>query len=162
MLSNGYREIFSLAAINNSEDFIMRMRVLTQTNKGKLLAIADEVTKLIEADKPTDVIMPAYPCDGERLIVVVATAKPAMPDSFGRFMRSLKKSVTANVAFIIDGTPEDAANIVAMAKENNSNVMEGKILYLEGGLPFKFLKKVTPEEMAKVRAWVADIRANLA
>ena len=28
----------------------MRMRVLTRTNKGKLLAIADEVTKLIEAD----------------------------------------------------------------------------------------------------------------
>ena len=140
----------------------MRMRVLTQTNKGKLLAIADEVTKLIEADKPTDVIMPAYPCDGERLIVVVATAKPAMPDSFGRFMRSLKKSVTANVAFIIDGTPENAAPIVAMAKENNSNVMEDKILYIEGGLPFKFLKKVTPEEMEKVRAWVADIRANLA
>ena len=33
----------------------MRMRVLTHTNKGKLLTIADEVTKLIEADKATDV-----------------------------------------------------------------------------------------------------------
>lgn len=140
----------------------MRMRVLTQTKKGKLLAIADRVTKLIEADKATDMIMPAYPCDGERLIVIVATAKPTMPDSFCRFMRSLKKSVTANVAFIIDGTPELAAPIVEMAKTNNSNVMEDKILYLEGGLPFKFLRGVKPEEMAKVEAWVADIRANLA
>lgn len=140
----------------------MRMRVLTQTNKGKLLAIADEVTKLIEADKATDIIMPAYPCDGERLIVIVATAKPKMTDSFCRFVRSLKKSVTANIAFIIDGTPECAANIVEMAKTNNSNVMEDKILYLNGGLPFKFLRKVEPEEMEKVRAWVADIRANLA
>ncbi len=140
----------------------MRMRVLTQTKKGKLLAIADRVTKLIEADKATDIIMPAYPCDGERLIVIVATAKPTMPDSFCRFMRSLKKSVTANVAFIIDGTPELAAPIVEMAKTNNSNVMEDKILYLEGGLPFKFLRGVKPEEMAKVEAWVADIRANLA
>ena len=139
----------------------MRMRVLTQTSKGKLLAIADRVTNLIEADKATDVIMPAYPCDGERLIVIVATAKPNMPDSFCRFMRSLKRSVTANVAFIIDGTPENAASIVEMAKTNNSNVMDDKILYIEGGLPFKFLKKVSPEEMAKVEAWVADIRANL-
>jgi hypothetical protein len=139
----------------------MRMRVLTQTNKGKLLAIADQVTKLIEADKATDVIMPAYPCDGERLIVIVATAKPKMPDSFCRFVRSLKKSVTANIAFIIDGTPENAASIVEMAKTNNSNVIDDNILYLEGGLPFKFLKKVTPEETAKVEAWVKEIRASM-
>ena len=140
----------------------MRMRVLTQTNTGKLLAIADEVTKLIEADKATDVIMPAYPCDGERLIVIVASAKPNMPDSFCRFMRSLKRSVTANIAFIIDGTPENAAKIVEMAKTNNSHVIEDNIHYIQGGLPFKFLRKVTDEEMATVREWVANIRANLA
>ena len=140
----------------------MRMRVLTQTSKGKLLAIADEVTKLIEADKATDIIMPAYPCDGERLIVIVATAKPNMPDSFCRFMRSLKRSVTANIAFIIDGTPENAAKIVEMAKTNNSNVIEDNILYMQGGLPFKFLRKVTDEEMNTVKEWVSQIRASLA
>ena len=140
----------------------MRMRVLTKTNKGKLLTIADEVTKLIEADKATDVIPSAYPCDGERLVVIVATAKPNMPEDFCRFVRSLKRSMTANVAFIIDGTPENAAKIVEMAKTGNSKVFEDKVLYIEGGLPFKFLSKVTAEEMEKVHAWVADIRANLA
>ena len=139
----------------------MRMRVLTKTSKGKLLAIADEVTKLIDADKATDVIPSAYPCDGERLVVIVATAKNEMPEDFCRFVRSLKRSVTANVAFIIDGTPENAAKIVEMAKTGNSNVMENDILFLEGGLPFKFMKKVTPEEMDKVRAWVADIREKM-
>lgn len=138
----------------------MRMRVLTNTSKGKLLAIADEVTKLLDADKATDVIMPAYPCDGERLIVIVATAKANMPESFCRFVRSLKKSVTANVAFIIDGTPENAAKIVEMAKTNNSNVIDN-ILYLEGGLPFKFLRKVKPEEMQQVTAWLTDVRAAM-
>ena len=137
----------------------MRMRVLTKTNKGKLLAIADEVTKLIDADKATDVIMPAYPCDGERLIVIVATARANMPNDFCLFMRSLKKSVTANIAFIIDGTPENAAQIVEMAKTNNSNVIDNNILYVEGGLPFKFLRKVTPEEMEKVTNWVKEIRS---
>lgn len=139
----------------------MRMRVLTQTNKGKLLAIADEVTKKIQADKATDVIMPAYPCDGERLIVIVASAKSSMPDSFCRFMRSLKKSVTANIAFIIDGAPENAAKIVEMAKTNNSNVIED-ILYINGGLPLKFLRKVSAEDMATVKAWVEKTLANLA
>jgi hypothetical protein len=84
-----------------------------------------------------------------------------MPESFCRFMRSLKKSVTSNVAFIVDGTPENTAPIIEMAKTNNSNVMEDKILYIEGGLPFKFLRKVSAEEMQKVRDWVADVRANL-
>ena len=139
----------------------MRNRVLTKTSKGKLLAIADEVTRLIEADKATDVIPSAYPCDGERLVVIVVSAKPNMPESFCRFARSLKKSVTANVAFIVDGKPEDAKEIVEMTKTNNSNVMEDKILYIDGGLPFKFLRKVSAEEMQKVREWVADIRANL-
>ena len=140
----------------------MRMRVLTQTSKGKLLTIANEVTRLIEADKATDVIMPAYPCDGERLIVIVASAKASMPDSFCRFIRSLKRSVTANVAFIIDGTPENAKNIVEMAKTNNSNVIEDNILYIQGGLPFKFAKKVKPEEMERVHKWVDEIKASLA
>ena len=143
------------------EDFPMRMRVLTQTTSGKLLSLADEVTKMIEADKATDVIMPAYPCDGERLIVIVATAKNEMPDSFQRFVRSLKKSVTANVAFIIDGTPENAAKIVEMAKTNDSNVIEDNILYLKGGLPFKFLKKYTPEELETVKKWVGEIRSAM-
>ena len=139
----------------------MRMRVLTQTGKGKLIAIADEVTKLIQADKATDVIMPAYPCDGERLIVIVASAKAAMPDSFCRFMRSLKKSVTANIAFIIDGTPENAAKIVEMAKTNNSNVIED-ILYVKGGIPLKFIKNVSADEMAAVKSWVEKTLSVLA
>ena len=139
----------------------MRMRVLTRTNKGKLLAIADEVTKLISADKATDTIMPAYPCDGERLIVVVATAKSSMPNDFGRFMRSIKKTTSANIAFIIDGTAENAAKIVEMAKTNDSNVFEDDILYVKGGLPFKFMRGVSSEEMESVKTWVEGILSKL-
>ena len=138
----------------------MRMRVLTRTNKGKLLAIADRVTKLIEADKATDTIPSAYPCDGERLVVIVATAQKSMPEAFSRFVNSLKRSLAANIAFIIDGTPENAAKIVEMAKNNDSNVIDN-VLYIEGGLPFKFARKVTDEEYAKVDAWVKEIRASM-
>ena len=41
-------------------------------------------------------------------------------------------------------------------------VLADKILYINGGLPFKFAKKVSQAEMETVRNWVADIRANLA
>ena len=139
----------------------MRMRVLTYTKKGKLLTIADEITKLIEADKATDVIPAAYPCDGERLVVIVATAKANMPDTFGRFVRSLKKTLAANIAFVIDGTEQDAAGIIEMAKTNDSNVLDSNVLYITGGLPFKFAKKVTDEEMASVKSWVETIRKSL-
>lgn len=136
----------------------MRMRVLTQTSKGKLLTIADHVSKLIEADKPSDTIMPAYPCDGERLIVIIATAKPNMPDSFSRFLRTISRNNTANIAFIIDGTPENAAGIIDMAKSSNCNVIDDNVLYINGGLPFKFLKSVKPEELKTVENWVAEIK----
>lgn len=139
----------------------MRMRVLTHTSKGKLITIANEVTKLISADKATDTIMPAYPCDGERLIVIVATAKSSMPDDFCRFMRSIKKSVSANIAFIIDGSPENAAKIIEMAKTNDSNVIDDNILYVKGGLPFKFIKGVSDDEMATVKSWIEGVLKSL-
>ena len=140
----------------------MRMRVLTQTKKGKLLAIADRLTKLIEADKDTDVIMPAYPCDGERLIIIVASAKAAMPDSFCRFLRTISRNNTANIAFVIDGTEENAKKIVDLTKDCNCNVIADNILYIKGGLPFKFAKSVTAEEIAAVEKWVGEIKASLA
>lgn len=140
----------------------MRMRVLTQTSKGKMLAIANKITKLIEADKDTDVIMPAYPCDGERLIVIVATAKASMPDTFCRFLRTITRNNTANIAFVIDGTEENAKKIVEMTKESNCNVIDSNILYIKGGLPFKFLKSVSSEEIAAVEKWVGEIKSSLA
>ena len=139
----------------------MRIRVLTYTSKGKLLAIADEVTKLLDADKATDVIPPAYPCDGERLVVIVASAKNSYPESVQRTLRSFKRSVTHNVAFIIDGTEESAKSIVEMAKTNDSHVIEDKILYIKGGLPFKFMKKVSADEMAAVNEWVKEVKAAM-
>ena len=137
----------------------VKVRVMHSTKKAKVKTFATaiaEAFKCLVNDVP-----PAYPCDGERLVVIVATAKPNMPDFFGRFARSIKKTLAANVAFIIDGTPENAANIIEMTKTNDSNVIDDNVLYVEGGLPFKFMKKVSPEEMEKVREWVKTIRASL-
>ena len=140
----------------------MRMRVLTQTKSGKLLAIADHLTKIIEADKDTDVIMPAYPCDGERLVVIVATAKATMPDSFCRFLRTISRNNTANIAFLIDGTEENAKKIVELTKDSNCNVISDNILYIKDTRLLKFSRSVKPEEIAAVEKWVGEIRAAMA
>lgn len=140
----------------------MRMRVLTQTKSGKLLAIADHLTKIIEADKDTDVIMPAYPCDGERLVIIVATAKATMPDSFCRFLRTISRNNTANIAFLIDGTEENAKKIVELTKDSNCNVISDNILYIKDGRLLKFSRSVKPEEIAAVEKWVGEIRAAMA
>ena len=139
----------------------MRMRVLTHTNKGKLLAIADDVTKLISADKATDSIPPDYNCDGERLVVLVIKAKASYPDSVKRVICNMNRGITANVAFIVDGTPETVKPLLDLTKDCNANIMSDKILYITGGLPFKFIKSVTPEEKATVKAWCEDILKNL-
>ena len=140
----------------------MRMRVLTQTKSGKLLAIADHLTKIIEADKDTDVIMPAYPCDGERLVIIVATAKASMPDSFCRFLRTISRNNTANIAFLIDGSEENAKKIVELTKDSNCNVISDNILYIKDTRLLKFSRSVKPEETAAVEKWVGEIRAAMA
>ena len=139
----------------------MRMRVLTHTNKGKLLAIADDVTKLISADKATDTIPPDYNCDGERLVVLVIKAKKSYSDSVKRVICNLNRGITANVAFIVDGNEESVKPLLELTKDCNANIMSDKILYITGGLPFKFIKGVSAEEKATVKAWVEDILANL-
>ena len=139
----------------------MRMRVLTHTNKGKLLAIADDVTKLISADKATDSIPPDYNCDGERLVVLVIKAKPAYADTVKRVICNLNRGITANVAFIVDGNEESVKPLLELTKDCTANIMSDKILYITGGLPFKFAKKVTDEEKATVKAWCEDILKNL-
>ena len=89
----------------------IKMRVLTATNKGKLLSIAD----MIAADKSNykaDVIPPAYPCETERLVVIIASAASKYSTSVEIFCKNLNKSQAQNVAFIIDGDKEKANQLI--------------------------------------------------
>lgn len=139
----------------------MRMRVLTHTSKGKLLAIADYVSTLIEADKKADSIPPDYNCDGERLVVLVIKAKKSYSDTVKRVICNLNRGITANVAFIVDGDAESVKPLIELTKDCNANIMSDKILYITGGLPFKFIKSVSDDEKATVKAWAEDIIKNL-
>ena len=138
----------------------MKLRVLTATNKGKLLTIAETLAKKCQAEYAVDVIPPAYSCDRERLVILVVSAKASMPNAFAIFCKDLSRARSQHVALLVDGTPENAAPIIEWIKGAGSHVCE-EVLYMNGGLPFKFLRSVTEEENAAATAWLERIMADL-
>ena len=138
----------------------MKMRVLTSTKKGKLLVLADRVAAKAESTYKVDSIPPDYSLDRERLLVIVATVKSSLSDSFRRFCTDLSKDRAANVALIADGLPEDVAKLKEIIKEAGTNFIDD-VLTITGGLPFKFAKKVTPEEEKAVDDWTDRILATV-
>lgn len=138
----------------------MKMRVLTSTNKGKLLVLADRVAKKAESTYKVDSIPPDYSLDRERLLVIVATVKASLSDTFRRFCSDLSKERATNVALIADGLPEHVSALTEIIKGAGANFIDD-VLYVTGGLPFKFAKKVTPEEEKAVDEWTDRILATL-
>lgn len=138
----------------------MKLRVLTATSKGKLLSIADIIAKKGGADYAVDVIPPAYPCERERLTVIVVSAAAKMPDSFSSFCKLLSRTRSQYVAFVVDGTPENAAQILNWVKDAGARVCEN-VLYINGGLPFKFLRGISDEEKQKAENWIDATLAEI-
>lgn len=138
----------------------MKMRVLTSTKSGKLIALADQVAKKAGSTYKVDSIPPDYSLDRERLLVIVATVGPSLSDAFRRFCSDLTKERSANVALIADGLPENVSKLTEIIKDAGSNFIDD-VLTVKGGLPFKFAKKVTPEEVKAVDEWTDRILASL-
>ena len=134
----------------------MKLRVLTATKKGKLLEIANILSAAGNADKAADVIPPAYSCDRERLVVLVITAASKMPNAFEIFCKDLGKARAQNVALLIDGAPEKAAPIMEWLNQAGANIIE-EVLYMNGGLPFKFMRGVTEEEKQTATEWLKRV-----
>ena len=139
----------------------MKMRVLYATGKKKLINIADMITNNYATEKVNcmDKIPPAYSCDKERLVVILATVGKDAPNSLVLFCKELTKARTHNVAFVIDGPADGAKVLIDAVKEAGANVIED-VLYIKGGIPF--LGGVKDEEKAAVTAWMDRITANLA
>ncbi len=136
----------------------MKLRALTYTKKGKLLSIAENLAK--NSDYAADVIPPAYSCDRERVVIIVASVSKNMPDTFRRFCLELNKTKAQNIALIADGDEAYATQVLDWVRSAGSNVYD-EILYIKGGLPFKFANKVSAEEEKAVKDWYEKLLANL-
>ena len=130
----------------------MKMRVLTATGKGKMLSLAKIVADEY-SNYAADVIPPAYPCETERIVVLFLTASAKYSTAFEIFCKNLTKNTAQNVALVVDGDMAKAQPVIDMIKGAGTNFCE-EILTINGGLPFKFMKKVTDEEKKTVLDWV--------
>ena len=129
----------------------MKMRALVASGKGKLKTIGEILAK--NGTYAADVIPPAYSCDRERLVVIIASLKSGMPDSFRRFCQELSKDKAQNVALIVDGTEANANMVIDWLKSAGTNVIENVLYFPVKGLFAGFSKTLTPEENEKVSAW---------
>lgn len=138
----------------------MKLRVLTYTNKGKWLALADLLAEKGGSEYKADSIPPDYPCDKERLAVIIASVGGKFSGDFERFCKDLGRARAQRVALIVDGTPEKAAPMIEWIKSAGANLYEDT-LYVSGGAPFKFIKGVTEEEKNTAFAWFDKVLAWL-
>ena len=136
----------------------MKMRVLTATGKGKMLSIGNIIASKYSCG--IDKIPPAYSCEREKLVVVVASLKSALPNDFVLFCKDLSKERAQNVAFVVDGTEANFKKVADMITAAGANVIDD-VLYIKGGLPFGFLKNVPDSDKAAVDAWIEKIVSSV-
>ena len=122
----------------------------------KLAALAEAISD--GAEKKADTIPPAYNVEKVRLLVVAISLGSSLSEPARRFFAGLDPSRAANVALIVDGTPENAANLVEIIKEAGANVMDD-ILYVKGGLPF--LSKASAADLDAASQWSKKIIASI-
>ena len=129
------------------------MRVLYASPKKKISAMANMIKE--EFSLPVNAVdkieQPAYPCDKERIVILMFTLKGEPSDVVRRFCGELNKTRANNVALVVNG-PEAAANrmkeILAAA---GTNVVD-EVHYISTKA-FSFLDKITDEEKAALLAW---------
>lgn len=136
----------------------MKMRALVAGKKRKLKAIGTMLAQ--NGSYAVDVIPPSYPCDRERLVVIIATVRGSMPDAFRRFCQELSKEKAQNVALIIDGNETNAAMVADWIKSAGTNVIDN-ILYFPVGFFAGLSKSLSAEETAKINAWYEEVNASL-
>lgn len=138
----------------------MKLRALVYSGKGKLHTLANEIVTKYASDVANsyDKIPPAYSCNKERLVVILATVGKTVDTTLERFLKELTRERANNVAFIVDGPAEGADAMKKMVADAGANVIDD-ILYIKGGLPF--LKGVKPEEKDAAFAWVDKVTAQM-
>ena len=134
----------------------MKLRALVYSSKGKLHTLASDIVGKYASDiaNSYDKIPPAYSCNKERLVVIVASVGKSVDSALERFLKELTKERANNVAFIVDGPTEGAEAMKKLVKDAGANVID-EVLFVKGGLPF--LKGVKPEEKAAAFEWVDRI-----
>ncbi len=136
----------------------VKMRVMCASTKGKIKTYA---TALSEAFKcRVDDVPPAYSCDKERLVLIVASLKGDPSDKLRRFCGELNPSRAYNVALIIDNeTQQKGIEVLKNTlREAGTNVIDD-VYYVKAGL-FSG-SKITLEERTAIVKWAESIAESI-
>ncbi len=138
----------------------MKLRALVYSGKGKLHTLAGKLVSKYASDVANsyDKIPPAYSCNKERLVIIIASVGKSIDSGLERFLKELTKDRANNVAFIVDGPEEGAQAMKKITAEAGANVIDD-VFYIKGGLPF--LKGVKPEELDAACKWVDAITPKM-
>ena len=137
----------------------IKMRYLHKAKNPKIVRLGEQfVNKYGLADNKNafDIIPPAYSCDKERLVILALTLKKDIDDVVRRFCAELDKKKAANVALVVDGTPEAAAKIVTVLKEAGTNGVEN-IFYVQSAGFLNLKSSVSAEEVSAFFDWTEEI-----
>lgn len=137
----------------------IKMRYLHKAKNPKIVRLGEQfVNKYGLADNKNafDIIPPAYSCDKERLVILALTLKKDIDDVVRRFCAELDKKKAANVALVVDGTPEAAAKIVTVLKEAGTNVVDD-IFYVQSAGFLNLKGSVSAEEVSAFFDWTEKI-----
>ena len=130
------------------------MRVIYSTTKKKVVTFATAIAEAFKCQ--TDDVPPAFPCDKEKLVVIVMSIKDEPEDKLRRFCGELNKTRALNTALIVDGDPagKGVASVINILKEAGTNVIEDVYTVDGGGI---FGKKISLEERTNIVKWVEKV-----
>lgn len=138
----------------------MKMRVLYSSTKGKMITFASEIAQAKSCG--VDAIPPAFSCDKERLVILGLSLKKEPENVVRLFCRELTKQRAQYVAIFTDA-PQNSPALKTLKEclREAGTILIDDILYVDGGMPFKFVKKITEEEKEKAIKWTDAVMAKV-
>jgi len=136
----------------------VKMRVMCASSKGKIKTYATalgEAFKCLVNDVP-----PAYPCDKERLVIIVASLKGDPSDKLRLFCGELNPTRAYNVALVIDDEKQERGIKILKdtLREAGTNVVDD-VYFVKAG--FLSGSKITLDERTKIVKWAESVIAGL-
>ena len=132
----------------------VKMRVIYSTTKKKVVTFATAIAEAFKCQ--TDDVPPAFPCDKEKLVVIIMTMKDEPNDKLRRFCGELNKARALNTALVVDGDPDSKGvkMVKDILKEAGTNVIDEVYTVNGGGI---FGKKISLEERTEIVKWVDKV-----
>ena len=136
----------------------IKMRVIYPSKKPKMATFATAISEAFKCS--VDSVPPAYPCEKERLVVLLMNGGNDPDDKLRLFCRELNGQRAYNVAIIADGDKDALAvkKVKELLREAGTNVLEDvySVNGGSGGIFGAFNKKISLDERRAIVNWVTS------